>query len=77
MDVIEVSDGGTPECGGSLVAGERACRANVERCRRHVMNSDLRSGLYVEAVEQSLEAAAAKVDISEPCGERFGAGKWL
>jgi hypothetical protein len=35
------------------------------------------SFVHVEAVKQSLEAAAAKLDISEAYGERLGAREWM
>jgi hypothetical protein len=59
------------------MASERARRADVERSGRHLVDTDLRPGSYVETVEQSLEATAAKVDICEACNERLGTAEWV
>ena len=59
MDLVEVSDQGAPQRGGGFVASERTGRRDVQRSSCHLMDTDLRSGSYVQAVEQPLEAAAA------------------
>ena len=77
MNLVEISDAGTPECSSGLVTGVGARWTDMESRGRHHLDADLCSGSYVEAVKQSLEVAAAELDIGEAYGERLGSREWM